>query len=190
MQRCAFRERLIFPAGVRWTALLEDNRFANAYARRRTAMAITQINTHRRNRHGSWRDGEGGALDAPRPRTLDWMEAPTQRRQRRAAKATSSRLGTKCNAGLRTAPLEDDSLSTPALAVGRNAFTLALPVDNARPRIFARMPRSHPHPRIASMAYSRRSRLSLSLSQLTAHQARRGSSTGASRARAEQALTY
>ena len=31
------------------------------------AMAITQIHTHRRNRHGSWRDGEGGALDAPRP---------------------------------------------------------------------------------------------------------------------------
>ena len=27
-------------------------------------MAITQIHTHRRNRHGSWRDGEGGALDA------------------------------------------------------------------------------------------------------------------------------
>ena len=31
------------------------------------AMAITQIHTHRRNRHGSWRDGEGGALDALRP---------------------------------------------------------------------------------------------------------------------------
>ena len=31
------------------------------------AMAITQIHTHRRNRHGSWRDGEGGALDASRP---------------------------------------------------------------------------------------------------------------------------
>ena len=26
-------------------------------------MAITQIHTHRRNRHGSWRNGEGGALD-------------------------------------------------------------------------------------------------------------------------------
>ena len=31
------------------------------------AMAITQIHTHRRNRHGSCRDGEGGALDASRP---------------------------------------------------------------------------------------------------------------------------
>ena len=29
-------------------------------------MAITQINTHRRNRHGSWRDGEGCELDARR----------------------------------------------------------------------------------------------------------------------------
>ena len=29
-------------------------------------MTITQINTHRRNRHGSWRDGEGGALNARR----------------------------------------------------------------------------------------------------------------------------
>ena len=31
-----------------------------------SAMAITQIHTHRRNHHGSWRDGEGGALDALR----------------------------------------------------------------------------------------------------------------------------
>ena len=31
------------------------------------AMEITQIHTHRRNRHRSWRDGEGGALDAQRP---------------------------------------------------------------------------------------------------------------------------
>ena len=31
------------------------------------AMAITQIHAHRRNRHGSWRDGEGGTLDASRP---------------------------------------------------------------------------------------------------------------------------
>ena len=30
----------------------------------RNAMAIMQIHTHRRNRHGSCRDGEGGALDA------------------------------------------------------------------------------------------------------------------------------
>ena len=50
-------------------------------------MAITQIHTHRRNRHGSWRDGEGGALDAPRPRMLDRMAAPAQRRQRRAARS-------------------------------------------------------------------------------------------------------
>ena len=28
------------------------------------AMVMTQIHTHRRNRHGSWRDGKGGALDA------------------------------------------------------------------------------------------------------------------------------
>ena len=118
-------------------------------------MAITQIHTHRRNRHGSWRDGEGGALDAPRPRILDWMEAPTQGRQRRAAKETTTRFGAIPNAGLRTVSLEDGSPSTPALAVGRNTFTLALPVDNARPRIFARMPRSHPHPRIAFMACSR-----------------------------------
>ena len=95
------------------------------------AMAITQINTHRRNRHGSWRDGEGGALDAPRPRTLDWREEPTQRRQRRAAKVTTSRLGTKRYAGVRTALLEDDSQSTPALAAGCNAVALALPVDSA-----------------------------------------------------------
>ena len=38
-----------------------------AYAHRICAMAITQIHTHRRNRHGSWRDGEGGTLDAQRP---------------------------------------------------------------------------------------------------------------------------
>ena len=31
------------------------------------AMAITQIHTLRRNRYGSWRDSEGGALDARRP---------------------------------------------------------------------------------------------------------------------------
>ena len=46
------------------------------------AMAITQIHTHRRNRHGSWRDGEGGALDATRPGLPERKEAPTQRRQR------------------------------------------------------------------------------------------------------------
>ena len=33
--------------------------------------AITQIHIHRRNRHGSWRDGKGGALDA---RTLSESE--------------------------------------------------------------------------------------------------------------------
>ena len=31
------------------------------------AMAITQIHTHRRNGHGSCRDGKGGALDASQP---------------------------------------------------------------------------------------------------------------------------
>ena len=118
------------------------------------AMAITQIHTHRRNRHGSWRDGEGGALDAPRPWTLDWMEAPTQRRRQRAAKATTSRLGAICTAGLRTAPLDDGSLSTPAIAAGRNAVALSLPVDSARPRIFASTPQRHTHPRTASMAHS------------------------------------
>ena len=29
-------------------------------------MAITQIHAHQRNRHGSWRDSEGGALDVSR----------------------------------------------------------------------------------------------------------------------------
>ena len=81
----------------------------------RIAMAITQIQTHRRNRHGSWRDGEGGAFDFPRPSILDWREAPTQRRQRGAEKASISRLEA---AGLRIAALEDGSLSTPALAAG------------------------------------------------------------------------
>ena len=40
------------------------------------AGAITQIHTHRWNRHGSWRDGEGGALDASqlqRDRHVDFI---------------------------------------------------------------------------------------------------------------------
>ena len=74
--------------------------------------------------------GEGGALDFPRPSILDWREAPTQRRQRRAEKrvpadSEPSRLEA---AGLRTAALEDGGLSTPALAAGT--------------RIVARMPRN------------------------------------------------
>ena len=41
--------------------------WVNKLLLRMIAMAITQIHTHQRNRHGSWRDGEGGALDASRP---------------------------------------------------------------------------------------------------------------------------
>ena len=158
-----------------------------------TAMAITQIHTHRRNRHGSWRDGEGGALDAPRPLDpgLDGgadAVAPTER-----SKSVYKPTRSHPTVGLRTASLEDGSLSTPALAVGRNAFALALLVDSARhASLLACRKDTHilaSHSRHMAKR-SRRSRRSLSLSQLTAQQARRGPSTGASRARAEQALTY
>ena len=73
------------------------------------AMAITQIHTHRRNGHRSWRvcGADVYLLDATRPRTLEWMEAPTQRRQRGAANATTSRLGAIPIAGSRTVTLED-----------------------------------------------------------------------------------
>ena len=42
-------------------------------------MAITQIHTHQRNRHGSCRDGEGGTLDASQPHS---DQSCAQRRRR------------------------------------------------------------------------------------------------------------
>ena len=64
---------------------------------RMIAMAITQIHAHRRNRHGSWRDGEGGALDAPRPLgSCSERSRRRERSQRRAADATPRLLGVLC----------------------------------------------------------------------------------------------
>ena len=47
------------PTSVAWRASLHW-RFGSTCT---PAIAITQIHTHRRNRYGSCRDGEGGALD-------------------------------------------------------------------------------------------------------------------------------
>ena len=57
------------------------------------ARAITQILTHRRTRHGSWRDGEGGALDA-----LTLLESEVEggadgEAPSKSSKATQNRLG-------------------------------------------------------------------------------------------------
>ena len=97
--------------------------------------------------------GEGGALDAPRPSDSGPVGGADAAAPTESSKSDYQPTRSHPTVGLRTASLEDGSLSTPALAVGRIAAALALPVDSARPRIFARMPQRHPHPRIASMAY-------------------------------------
>ena len=56
-------------------------------------MAITQIHTHQRNRSGSWRDGEGGALDASRPPDPRVDGGSDAAAQAESSKATTSRLG-------------------------------------------------------------------------------------------------
>ena len=88
------------------------------------AMAITQIHTYRRNRHGLWRDGESGALDAPRPLGSCSESTESSRRY-----AFSERLASLALA--RTAAWQrwmTTAAPTPTLAGGRNAFPRAPPV--------------------------------------------------------------
>ena len=56
------------------------------------AMAITQIHTHRRNRSGSWRNGEGGALDASQPHSGHRCVQPCRRREEELRKHPRARL--------------------------------------------------------------------------------------------------
>ena len=82
------------------------------------AIAITQIHTHRRNRHGSWRDGEGGALDATRhtdPRMDGGADAAAPAE---SSKATTSRLGANPIAVSRTVQLEDGSSANASARCG------------------------------------------------------------------------
>ena len=136
---------------LQWMEALTQRRQRSAA---KHAKAITQIHTHRSNRHGSWRDGEGGALDSRAPRILDWMGAQTQRRQRRAVKATTSRLGVITPLGCGPQRWRTAASQRQRSQRARNAVALALPVDSACPHTIPRMPQRHPHPRIASMAYS------------------------------------
>ena len=98
------------------------------------ARAITQIHTHRRNRHGSCRDGEGGALDA-----LTLLESEVKGGADGAApseisKATPSHLGaTRSCATVQSASPEDISTAVASPAEGHYAGALAPPEDSARP---------------------------------------------------------
>ena len=122
-------------------------------------MAITQIHAHRRNRHGSWRDGEGGALDAPRP--LGSCSERSRRRERsqwRAADATSRLLAAPrlpCRPGDRSAggqPQRQRQRSqedaSPALLLRQwRARSSSRTLPEARVRST-----EHSHPHIASNA--------------------------------------
>ena len=81
-------------------------------------MAITQIHTHRRNRLGSWRDGEGGALDSPRPSDAGLDGGADAAAPAESSKSDYQPTWSHPTAGLRIAALEDGSLPTPALAAG------------------------------------------------------------------------
>ena len=158
-------------------------------------MAITQIRTHRRNRHGSWRDGEGRALDASRPSDprVDGgadaaAPAGSSKCDDKSPRSHTHRWVTNRNIGGRRPGqrLHSQWVATPSPSPClKTAHALAASLACRT---------SHQHPSIAPVAYiaehSHRSRRSLSLSSLTAHQARRGPSTSASHARAEQALAH
>ena len=93
------------------------------------ARAITQIHTHRRNRHGSWRDGEGGALDA-----LTLLESEVEGGADVAAPSESSKATPRPPAAaLQFVSPEDISTADASPAAGHYAGALASLEDNARP---------------------------------------------------------
>ena len=83
------------------------------------AMAITQIHTHRRNRQGSWRNGEGGALDASQPHSGHRCA------QRRRLSEEELRKRPRARLLIQHVSPEVDSLAKPAPAGGRSAFASA-----------------------------------------------------------------
>ena len=91
------------------------------------ARAITQIHTHRRNRHGSWRDGKGGAFDA-----LALSESEVEGGADVVAPLESSKrlqaISEPPIAALLYASLEDASTADAAPAAGHNADANASPM--------------------------------------------------------------
>ena len=108
------------------------------------ARAITQIHTHRRNRHGSCRDGKGGAFDA-----LALSESEVEGGADVVAPSESSkRLQAILEppiAALLYASLEDASTADAAPAAGHNADALASPMTAHAPKPCTRRIRYTPH---------------------------------------------
>ena len=109
-------------------------------------MAIAQIHMHRRNRHGSWRNGEDNALDCNQPYTGACN--PLRRRQGRSA--TEASAVTPCR--IETATPEDtDTANTGTLEDPKPPFTHPSSTAQVRLATSAPQPRNHT-PRHASCA--------------------------------------
>ena len=119
-------------------------------------LAITQIHTHRKNRHGSWRDGKGGALDASRPLDPEVdagadVAAPTESSK---SDAKTSRSHLRCCVTVHIARGRQPHQRQRAQWEATPSPSLRLKTAHA-PGASLAYCASHLHPRIAPIAYTK-----------------------------------
>ena len=95
------------------------------------ARAITQIQTHRRNRHGSWRDGKGGVLVAQALSESEVEGGADVAAPPESSKATQV-ISEPTFAVIQPQRWRTPAPPTPAPAAGHNAGALASLEDSAR----------------------------------------------------------